>query len=51
MSDFFFSQNRGSSRRRTEPVNMDDQDKPYVCDSKGKYFVHHVPLLCDQRVH
>lgn len=29
-------QNRGSSRRRTEPVNMEDQDKPYVCDSKGK---------------
>ncbi|TNN47501.1 Zinc finger protein DPF3 [Liparis tanakae] len=27
-------QNRGSSRRRTEPVNADDQDKPYVCDSK-----------------
>uniref|UniRef100_A0A3B3ZW63 C2H2-type domain-containing protein n=1 Tax=Periophthalmus magnuspinnatus TaxID=409849 RepID=A0A3B3ZW63_9GOBI len=26
--------NRGSSRRRAEPVNNDDQDKPYVCDSK-----------------
>lgn len=29
-------QNRGSSRRRAEPVNIEDQDKPYVCDSKGK---------------
>ncbi|KAG7240305.1 hypothetical protein INR49_027116 [Caranx melampygus] len=28
--------NRGSSRRRTEPVNMDDQDKPYVCDNRYK---------------
>lgn len=29
-------QNRSSSRRRAEPVNIEDQDKPYVCDSKGK---------------
>ncbi|KAM8826453.1 zinc finger protein DPF3 isoform X1 [Synchiropus splendidus] len=28
--------NRASSRRRTEPVNMDDQDKPYVCDNRLK---------------
>ncbi|XP_042359629.1 zinc finger protein DPF3 isoform X1 [Plectropomus leopardus] len=28
--------NRGSSRRRTEPVNIDDQDKPYVCDNRYK---------------
>ncbi|XP_068433544.1 zinc finger protein DPF3 isoform X1 [Clinocottus analis] len=28
--------NRGSSRRRTEAVNADDQDKPYVCDNKYK---------------
>uniref|UniRef100_A0A8C6UYU3 D4, zinc and double PHD fingers, family 3 n=1 Tax=Neogobius melanostomus TaxID=47308 RepID=A0A8C6UYU3_9GOBI len=28
--------NRGSSRRRTEPVNNDDQDKPYVCDNRYK---------------
>lgn len=27
-------QNRGSSRRRAEPVSIEDQDKPYVCDSK-----------------
>lgn len=33
---FFPPQNRGSSRRRTEPVNADEQDKPYVCDSKRK---------------
>ncbi|XP_056283564.1 zinc finger protein DPF3 isoform X1 [Pseudoliparis swirei] len=30
--------NRGSSRRRTEPVNADDQDKPYVCDICGKRY-------------
>ncbi|XP_074472410.1 zinc finger protein DPF3 isoform X4 [Sebastes fasciatus] len=30
--------NRGSSRRRTEPVNVDDQDKPYVCDICGKRY-------------
>ncbi|XP_029281512.1 zinc finger protein DPF3 isoform X3 [Cottoperca gobio] len=30
--------NRGSSRRRTEPVNIDDQDKPYVCDICGKRY-------------
>ncbi|XP_074541863.1 zinc finger protein DPF3 isoform X2 [Halichoeres trimaculatus] len=30
--------NRGSSRRRTEPVNTDDQDKPYVCDICGKRY-------------
>uniref|UniRef100_A0A3B4W8Y0 Double PHD fingers 3 n=1 Tax=Seriola lalandi dorsalis TaxID=1841481 RepID=A0A3B4W8Y0_SERLL len=29
--------NRGS-RRRTEPVNIDDQDKPYVCDICGKRY-------------
>ncbi|XP_039637159.1 zinc finger protein DPF3 isoform X2 [Perca fluviatilis] len=29
---------RGSSRRRTEPVNIDDQDKPYVCDICGKRY-------------
>ncbi|KAK2856395.1 hypothetical protein Q5P01_005130 [Channa striata] len=28
--------NRASSRRRTDPVNTDDQDKPYVCDNKYK---------------
>lgn len=28
-------QNKGSSRRRAEPVSVEDQDKPYVCDSKG----------------
>ncbi|XP_034382868.1 zinc finger protein DPF3 isoform X3 [Cyclopterus lumpus] len=28
--------NRGSSRRRTEAVNAEDQDKPYVCDNKYK---------------
>ena len=27
-------QGRGSGRRRTEAVANDDQDKPYVCDSK-----------------
>lgn len=27
-------QNRGSSRRRTEAVSSEEQDKPYVCDSK-----------------
>ncbi|XP_028997067.1 zinc finger protein DPF3 isoform X3 [Betta splendens] len=27
---------RGSSRRRTELVNADDQDKPYVCDNRYK---------------
>ncbi|XP_027139618.1 zinc finger protein DPF3 isoform X6 [Larimichthys crocea] len=31
-------QNRGSTRRRTEPVNTDDQDKPYVCDICGKRY-------------
>ncbi|XP_017264772.1 zinc finger protein DPF3 isoform X2 [Kryptolebias marmoratus] len=30
--------NRGSSRRRTETVNVDDQDKPYVCDICGKRY-------------
>ncbi|XP_068197947.1 zinc finger protein DPF3 isoform X2 [Antennarius striatus] len=30
--------NRGSNRRRTEPVNTDDQDKPYVCDICGKRY-------------
>uniref|UniRef100_A0A3Q4BJ11 Zinc finger protein DPF3 n=1 Tax=Mola mola TaxID=94237 RepID=A0A3Q4BJ11_MOLML len=29
---------RGSSRRRNEPINMDDQDKPYVCDICGKRY-------------
>ncbi|XP_028997072.1 zinc finger protein DPF3 isoform X7 [Betta splendens] len=29
---------RGSSRRRTELVNADDQDKPYVCDICGKRY-------------
>ena len=32
-------QGRGTGRRRTE---RDDQDKPYVCDSK--YRIHHSPL-------
>lgn len=27
-------QNRASSRRRTEAASIEDQDKPYVCDSK-----------------
>ncbi|XP_059212653.1 zinc finger protein DPF3 isoform X2 [Centropristis striata] len=32
------SKNRGSNRRRTEPANLDDQDKPYVCDICGKRY-------------
>ncbi|KAL3052723.1 zinc finger protein DPF3 isoform X1 [Trematomus bernacchii] len=28
--------NRGSSRRRTEAANLEDQDKPYVCDNRYK---------------
>uniref|UniRef100_A0A8C5HGZ4 Zinc finger protein DPF3-like n=1 Tax=Gouania willdenowi TaxID=441366 RepID=A0A8C5HGZ4_GOUWI len=28
--------NRGSNRKRTEPVCTDDQDKPYVCDNRYK---------------
>ncbi|XP_034018117.1 zinc finger protein DPF3 isoform X4 [Thalassophryne amazonica] len=31
-------QSRGSSRRRAETVNSDDQDKPYVCDICGKRY-------------
>ncbi|KAM9703911.1 zinc finger protein DPF3 isoform 4-T6 [Menidia menidia] len=27
---------RGSTRRKSETVNMDDQDKPYVCDNRYK---------------
>ncbi|MEQ2283821.1 Zinc finger protein dpf3 [Ameca splendens] len=27
---------RGSSRRRTESVNTEDQDKPYICDNRYK---------------
>ncbi|XP_072218304.1 zinc finger protein DPF3 isoform X1 [Leuresthes tenuis] len=27
---------RGSTRRRSEAVNADDQDKPYVCDNRYK---------------
>ncbi|KAI4801904.1 hypothetical protein KUCAC02_019771 [Chaenocephalus aceratus] len=30
--------NRGSSRRRTEAANLEDQDKPYVCDICGKRY-------------
>ncbi|CAG01810.1 unnamed protein product, partial [Tetraodon nigroviridis] len=30
------NKNRGSSRRRTEPVSIEDQDKPYVCDNNHK---------------
>ncbi|XP_075904466.1 zinc finger protein DPF3 isoform X3 [Nelusetta ayraudi] len=30
--------NRGSSRKRTEAVNADEQDKPYVCDICGKRY-------------
>ncbi|KAG7509055.1 zinc finger protein DPF3 isoform X2 [Solea senegalensis] len=30
--------NRGSSRRRTDPANTEDQDKPYVCDICGKRY-------------
>lgn len=43
------SQNRGSSRRRTDGVSVDEQDKPYVCDSKRRptgllaLLGHHVP--------
>lgn len=40
----FSFQNRGSSRRRSEPVNVEDQDKPFVCDSKRKG-EHHVLLV------
>ncbi|XP_076021526.1 zinc finger protein DPF3 isoform X3 [Genypterus blacodes] len=29
---------RGPGRRRTEPVNTEDQDKPYVCDICGKRY-------------
>ncbi|XP_061562882.1 zinc finger protein DPF3 [Cololabis saira] len=29
---------KGSTRRRTEAVNVDDQDKPYVCDICGKRY-------------
>ncbi|XP_041832409.1 zinc finger protein DPF3 isoform X3 [Melanotaenia boesemani] len=29
---------RGSTRRRSENVNNDDQDKPYVCDICGKRY-------------
>ncbi|KAM9703909.1 zinc finger protein DPF3 isoform 2-T2 [Menidia menidia] len=29
---------RGSTRRKSETVNMDDQDKPYVCDICGKRY-------------
>uniref|UniRef100_H3D055 Double PHD fingers 3 n=1 Tax=Tetraodon nigroviridis TaxID=99883 RepID=H3D055_TETNG len=32
------NKNRGSSRRRTEPVSIEDQDKPYVCDICGKRY-------------
>ncbi|XP_051909367.1 zinc finger protein DPF3 isoform X3 [Hippocampus zosterae] len=28
--------NRGSSRKKTEAVSVDDQDKPYVCDNRHK---------------
>lgn len=40
-------QNRGSSRRRTEAVNNDDQDKPYVCDSKRNVFLLFLLSSCD----
>ncbi|KAM9354665.1 zinc finger protein DPF3 isoform 4-T4 [Pholidichthys leucotaenia] len=42
---------RGSSRRRTEPVNLDDQDKPYVCDNryKQKYNSKKAEEVCGKR--
>lgn len=35
-------QGRGSGRRRTEAVVNDDQDKPYVCDSKCSFHHFHI---------
>uniref|UniRef100_A0A673NA82 Zinc finger protein DPF3 n=1 Tax=Sinocyclocheilus rhinocerous TaxID=307959 RepID=A0A673NA82_9TELE len=41
---------RGSGRRRTEAVANDDQDKPYVCDSKCQFHCFHMqPLFCGKR--
>lgn len=44
---FFFiyvDQGRGSGRRRTEAAVNEDQDKPYVCDSKCQF--HHFHIQC-----
>lgn len=40
----YVDQGRGSGRRRTEAAANDDQDKPYVCDSKCQF--HHFHIQC-----
>lgn len=39
-------QSRGSARRRTESVNAEDLDKPYICDSKETQSVCPEFIIC-----